>query len=219
MARETLRTKFLTGVAVIVPLVVSTWALLVVGRFVANTLSPVANALREYGVQSNLTLVLLQAASVGILLLLILVIGTVAQRQIGRRVVDQIDVFLGQIPGLGSVYQTARRMSDLILDPEEDGDVQFREVKLVEFPGEGTYTLGFLTSNSPPDGVVNAAQMIMDDPDASYQTLFLPMAPNPVMGGHLTHVPTDRVHDVDLEIEDAVQYILTTGVVDNPSES
>lgn len=219
MASETLRTKFLTGVAVIVPLVVSAWALLVVGRFVANTLSPVANALREYGVQSDLTLVLLQGASVGILIILILIIGTVAQRQIGRRVVDHIDVFLGQIPGLGSVYQTARRMSDLILDPEEDGNVQFREVKLVEFPGQGTYTLGFLTSNSPPEGVVTAARTIMDDPDASYQTLFLPMAPNPVMGGHLTHVPADRVHDVDLEIEDAVQYILTTGVVDNPSES
>lgn len=219
MAESHFRTKFLTGVAVVVPLIVSAWALITVARFVANTLSPIAVILRDYGIQSGQTVILLQGASVLLLILVIYLIGVIAQRQIGRRVVSRIDVFLGQIPGLGSVYQTARRMSDLILDPEDDGNVQFREVKLVEFPAQNTYTLGFLTSDEPPDSVVTAAQTIVEQPDAAYQTLFLPMAPNPVMGGHLTHVPTDRVHDVDMSIEDAIQYILTTGVVDGSAES
>jgi uncharacterized membrane protein len=87
-------------------------------------------------------------------------------------------------------------------------------VKLVEFPAQDTYTLAFLTSSTPPNSVVTAARDMMKDPSAEYATVFLPMAPNPVMGGHLTHVPQKNVHDVDMTVEQAVQYILTTGIVD-----
>ena len=217
MTRKHLRTRFFTGLAVLVPLAVSAWVLLALVRFLGSTLAPVGTALRGYGIESDVTVVVLQAASLGILVVFILVIGTVARRQIGRRVVDRVDEFLVRVPGLGSVYQTARQMSDLVLDPEDDG-AQFREVKLVEFPGQNTYTLGFLTSESPPDGVVSSARAISGEPDSGYRTLFLPMAPNPVMGGHLTHVPADHVHDVDLEVEEAVQYILTTGIVDSSAD-
>lgn len=217
MPREPLRTRFFAGVAVLVPLAVSAWVLLALVRFLGSTLAPVGTALRGYGFESDVIVVVLQAASLGILVVLILAIGTITRRQIGRRIVDRVDDFLVRIPGLGSVYQTARRMSDLVLDPEDDG-AQFREVKLVEFPGQDTYTLGFLTSESPPDGVVSSARAITGDPDAAYRTLFLPMAPNPVMGGHLTHVPAEQVHDVDLDVEEAVQYILTTGIVDSSAD-
>lgn len=217
MPQEHLRTRFFAGVAVIVPLAISAWVLLALVRFLGSTLAPVGAVLRGYGFESDVTVVLLQVVSLGILVVLILAIGTVAQRQVGQRVVGRVDDFLGSVPGLGSVYQTARQMSDLVLDPEDDGQ-QFREVKLVEFPGQNTYTLGFLTSESPPDGVVSSARAITGDPDSTYRTLFLPMAPNPVMGGHLTHVPADQVHDVDLEVEEAVQYILTTGIVDGSGD-
>jgi len=43
-------------------------------------------------------------------------------------------------------------------------------------------------------------------------TLFMPMAPNPVMGGHAVHVPTSRVHDVDMTVEEGVHSIVTSGV-------
>jgi uncharacterized membrane protein len=42
-------------------------------------------------------------------------------------------------------------------------------------------------------------------------TVFIPMAPNP-MGGFLIHVPTDRVYDVDLTVEEGVQTVMSTGV-------
>ncbi|MFB6305090.1 MAG: hypothetical protein ABEH47_07980, partial [Haloferacaceae archaeon] len=43
-------------------------------------------------------------------------------------------------------------------------------------------------------------------------TLFLPLAPNPVMGGYVLHVEADRVVDVDLTVEEGVQSIVTSGV-------
>lgn len=210
-----IRSRFLAGVGVLVPIAVSAWVLLTLVRFVGSTLSPISDILRANGVESTTAVVILQFASVGIIAMVILGIGTIADRQIGKKIVERIDAAITTFPGIGSIYQTARQMSNLLLDPD-DGESQFREVKLVEFPGTNTYTLGFLTSDSPPKTVVATARSMMGDEETTYQTLFLPMAPNPVIGGHLTHIPTNQVHDVDMTIEQAVQYILTTGVV-NPS--
>jgi uncharacterized membrane protein len=44
------------------------------------------------------------------------------------------------------------------------------------------------------------------------QTVFVPMAPNPVMGGHLLNLPRERIHDVDLSVEAGMQAVMTTGL-------
>jgi uncharacterized membrane protein len=49
-------------------------------------------------------------------------------------------------------------------------------------------------------------------------TLYLPMAPNPVMGGHVIHVPIERVCDVDMSVEEGVQSIVTSGVAVDETE-
>ncbi len=219
MLREKLRTLFLTGVAVVVPVLVSAWILLQLVGFVQGVLEPLGTGLREAGYESTVTVAAVQVASLLVVALLVLLVGAVVQVQYGRRLVDRIDDQIAAIPGLGAVYQTARRMSDLLLAPDGDEDTsQFQDVKLVEFPGRETYTLGFLTSERPPAGVVESARAITGDAGGEYRTLFLPMAPNPFMGGHLTHVPADRVHDVDIEVESALQYILTTGLVHSSGE-
>jgi len=83
-------------------------------------------------------------------------------------------------------------------------------VKLLELLSEETYVIAFQT-NPSPDPVTEAT----DEDDM--MTLFVPMAPNPVTGGFLVYVPTDRVVDVDLSVDQAVQAILTSGIgTDNP---
>lgn len=211
MSEHDLKTRFLTGIAVIIPLAVSVWVLLTLVNFLGGVLSPISSTLRANGVESGTIVVIIQLLSVLVLSSVILVIGTIAQRQVGKNVIAELDDYISRIPGIGSIYTTTRQMSDVVLDPNEDS-AQFREVKLVEFPADNTYTIGFLTSEDPPRSVVNAAQAIMAE-NTEFQTVFLPMAPNPVMGGHLTHIPEKRIHDVDMKVEQAVQYILTTGVV------
>jgi hypothetical protein len=45
------------------------------------------------------------------------------------------------------------------------------------------------------------------------ETLFLPLAPNRVMGGVLANVPTERVSDLDVTVEEGVPSNITGGVV------
>ena len=212
MSEQNLKTTFLTGITVVIPLAVSAWVMLALFNFVGGVLSPISEILSESGVESGTVVIIIQVLSVVFIAIAVLLIGSIAQRQVGENLIKTVDNYVTQIPGIGSVYQTTRQMSDLVLDPSEDG-AQFREVKLVEFPAENTYTLAFLTSESPPESVETAADRIMGTESAAYQTVFLPMAPNPVMGGHLTHVPVSRIEDVDMTVEQAIQYILTTGIV------
>jgi hypothetical protein len=50
-------------------------------------------------------------------------------------------------------------------------------------------------------------------------TLFMPMAPNPVMGGFVIHVERDRVIDIDLTVEEGVRSIVTSGVAIGSGDS
>ena len=38
------------------------------------------------------------------------------------------------------------------------------------------------------------------------------MTPNPVMGGHLLNLPSERVYDIDLSVEQGMEAIVTTGI-------
>ncbi len=120
----------------------------------------------------------------------------------GAVAVDYFDAAVAHVPGVGAVYESFRQMSDVMLNEDAQN---FRDVKLVEFPHEGAYTLGFLTTETP-DALREPAghdRML---------TLFLPLAPNPVMGGHLVHMPADRVMDVDMTVEEGLRAVVTSGV-------
>ncbi|WP_338738693.1 DUF502 domain-containing protein [Haloplanus salilacus] len=197
------RQAFITGAAVTLPLIVTLLILGVVVDFVSQQLDPVVGVLTSVtGVQPASDAVL-KVVAVGALLGAIFGIGAVAERRPDRSgFATFFDTLLARLPGVGSLYRSIDEMSGLLLDSDTDS---FQEVKLVEFPVEGSYAFGFLTADTPR--VVEEA--------ASHEemvTLFVPMAPNPVMGGYVLHVSTDHVVDVDLTVEEGIQAIVTSGV-------
>ncbi|GAB3311408.1 DUF502 domain-containing protein [Haloplanus rallus] len=198
------RQAFVTGTAVTLPLIVTLLVLGVVVDFVSQQLDPIVELVsRVTGIQpaSEVTLKLLAVVT---LAALIFCIGVVAERRPDRTGFGALfDTLVSRIPGVGSLYRSIDEMSGLLLDSDTDS---FREVKLVEFPTEGSYAVAFLTAETPE--VVREAT-----PEAEGMvTVFLPLAPNPVMGGYVLHVSADRVHDVDLTVEEGIQSIVTSGV-------
>ena len=83
-------------------------------------------------------------------------------------------------------------MSQMLLDNDTQ---RFQAVVLVEHPTAESYTIAFVTASTPEsiEQATDTADMV---------TLFMPMAPDPVMGGHVVHVPASRVYDVDMTVED-----------------
>lgn len=218
----------LTGVAVILPVVVTVYVLKAALDILSKALRPVvlilqyfdiirnvrqnffvANALIELGVYEDVVSVISEVVAVTLLVALVVTIGAVARFQYGDRLLDYFDAMVTAIPGIGSIYKSFRRMGDAMLESDMD---HFRSVKLVEFPHDDTYVIGFETARPPQsvrDSVANEEMV----------TLFVPLAPNPVMGGFLTHMPTDRVRDLDMTVEEGVRSIITSGIATSDSAS
>jgi Uncharacterized conserved protein len=114
MSDHHLKTKFLTGIAVVIPLAVSAWVMLSLFNFVGGVLSPISEILTENGVESGSVVIITQALSVVLIAIVVLIIGTIAQQQVGENIIKTVDTYVTQIPGIGSVYQTTRQMSDLV---------------------------------------------------------------------------------------------------------
>ena len=200
--RERFRRAFLTGTALMIPLVLTLVVFQLALNLVSQAVSPIVSGFQLVFGADEAPQLLLEVVTVVTLLAIILVIGFVAEfRSDSGHISETFDALMARIPGLGSVYTGTRRMSEVLLEQDTQS---FQEVKLVEFPREGAFMIGFLTAQ-PPDSIQESAD------ESSMQTLFVPLAPNPVMGGFLTHLPDERVHDVDLTVEEGVQSIVTSG--------
>ncbi|WP_049972427.1 DUF502 domain-containing protein [Haladaptatus cibarius] len=191
-----LREAALTGVTVVVPLLITVYVLVVLLDFVAKVLRPL---LKFVSIDSIYVLGGVTMATVSAL---ILVIGFMAHSPMGERAIDNFDQAISQVPGFGTIYRSFRRMGDAMVESDAD---HFRDVKLLEFPTDGTYTFAFVTADTP-DGIESALG------EGPMTTVFLPMAPNPVMGGFVVNVPEDDLVDVDLSLEEAFRGIVTSGV-------
>jgi uncharacterized membrane protein len=150
--------------------------------------------------------VVVQTLTAAVLGLLILLVGLTAEsRYGGGGLATRVEDLLASVPGVGSIYRSIDEISELLLESDTDS---FKEVKLVEYPDEGSYTLAFLTAETPE--VVREATG-----HGEMVTLFMPMAPNPVMGGYVVHVSEDRVYDVNMTVEEGIQSIVSSGVAVN----
>lgn len=135
------------------------------------------------------------------LLSVVVTLGVFASFRSGEQALEYVDHGVAAIPGLGPIYESFRRLGNIIL---EDGLEEFQSVKLVEFPQPGCYSLAFETSHAP-----ESIQTVTEEADIV--SLFVPLAPNPVVGGFLIHVPRERVFDVDMSVEEAGRAIITSG--------
>ena len=210
----------MTGIAIIVPLVITVYVLNVALGFVGNALRPfimllehfglveafkhveVVSFLIEIGVYDNVIDFFGELVALAILLGVIIVVGSIGHHRYGERIIGTIDMMIASIPGIGTVYKSFRRMGDVMLD---DSAENFQDIRLVETLGDEMYVIGFETAIAPPavSEATGHDEMV---------TMFLPLAPNPVTGGFLTYVPRGRVHDVDMTIEEGIRSILTSGV-------
>jgi uncharacterized membrane protein len=212
-----LKNAFLTGVAVIVPLLITLIVLAIAFNYVYVYLDLLSDAVLPfsprisipgYGVLGRELLV--EVATPIVLFALILLVGLTANSsRYGELAVSYFDRVIERVPGVGAVYESFRRMSDVMLD--SDGE-HFQEVVLVEFPTEGVYALAFVTSRTPSSIADPIEESDHREDAGETRTVFLPMAPNPVMGGHVVFVPGSRVVEVDMTVEEGIRALVTSGV-------
>lgn len=205
--RSALWKWLVNGVVITIPLVITLMILLVVLEFVVGLLSPVVAAVEYVWPGPSPPAALIQLTTLASIVGLFLAVGFVADHTAGSGIAAPLHDRMEALPVLGPIYTGARQASTILL---EDGSDRFREVKLVEFPHEDAYMLGFLTGEASP--------AIRESADAEGMlTIMVPLSPN-FTNGFVVSFPEERIHDVDMSVEEAVRAIATLGVASDPEE-
>ena len=139
----------------------------------------------------------------GIALVLIYVIGIIAENIIGKEAIRFGESLLTRVPLFRQIYtglkQVIEGLSGLGLNK-----AAFREVVLVEFPREGMQTIAFITNE------------IADKSGKKLFTIYVPTAPLPT-SGYLEIVTEDKLIRTDIPVDEAMKMVISSGMV-SPAE-
>jgi uncharacterized membrane protein len=182
--------RLLAGILVAVPLVVTILVLNVAYRFIDGLSAPLWSALGMEGV--------IGLGFVSTIALLIL-LGFMATHVIGRRVIEGMEQVILRVPLIAPVYNAVKQTLESFRKMK--GSQQFKRVAYVEYPSPGCFLFGFVTGQYIETRTGNEMTLV-----------FLPTSPNPLTGFVLA-VPSEKVVDSGLTLEQASKLIMSAGLV------
>ena len=129
---------------------------------------------------------------------LISAVGVLARYYIGKKIIDWTDRILMRVPLLNKFYGAIKQVNDAFAGNKHS----FKTVVLVEFPREGMYSIGFLTSEQRDEVQQKTREKVV--------CVFVPTTPNPT-SGFLILVPEEKVTKLDMSVADGIKYIVSLG--------
>ena len=204
------RNKFLTGLAVAAPLILTYWII----KFVYDMLHGLSVPFLEFSVKSINGLntgdpvINVESSSfkqfedfIGAFLPIpvLVALGAMASHVIGVRVVEAVDRLLMRIPFISFIYKSLKQVIDAFKGL--GGKQGFKRVVYVDYPSPGTWMLGFVTG-----------QFYDRMRGKNMTCVFMPCAPSP-MTGMLLVVENERVSDAPMTMEEAMKMIFSGGLV------
>ncbi len=185
-----LRRHFLAGMLVVVPLGIAILVLAWIFTGIDNILQPIIKAIFDRPITG---------LGFGIAIVLIYVIGIVAENIIGGRLIRFGESLLTRVPLFRQVYTGAKQVVEG-LSGAGMTKAAFREVVFVEFPREGMQTIAFITSE------------ITDKSGKKLFTIYVPTAPLPT-SGYLEIVTEDKLIRTDIPVDEAMKMVISSGMI------
>jgi uncharacterized membrane protein len=184
-----LRSRFITGFFVTVPLILSVAALVWGFRVIDGFTAPLYQRVLGQDVPG---LGLLTGA------VAVLLVGVVATNVIGRRVLQRLEHWLLLVPVFRTVYAPVKQ---LIAAFSPDNETGFKQVVLVEDPQRGL-VMGFLTREFQVDDASVASRAMA--------AVYVPT--NHLYLGDVFIHPRERLQFPDLTVEEGIRIFLTGGM-------
>lgn len=149
---------------------------------------------------------LLSAVSLSMAIVAMYFTGRLVTARIGKWFVRKLEGVLVQVPLVRNVYSTVKQVTDFVLSERE---VEFQRVVALEYPRAGSWTLGFVTG----EGMLDCAAVVREP----MVTVLVPTSPVPA-GGFTVMVSKSSVIDLNLTIDQAVQFVVSCGVLIPPHQ-
>ncbi len=181
---------FLLGLLAVAPIAITAWILVKFYGLVSRTVRPLL--LRIPQISEPVPDFFLTLVAFLCFLGLVALVGLFARNLVGRAFFNLLERGLDRIPLVKSVFSSTKQLAEVFFSDQRSA---FREVVLFEYPRRGSFSLGFVTSKCPAEGVVS---------------VFLPTTPNPTTG-FLLIMPRREVAVTTLSVEEGIRLIITGG--------
>lgn len=205
-----LRNKFLAGLALALPLIITFWILYSIYDLLHGwskpALAQIVSVVNELSDDTLLDINDPKLESltnfVGFLcsLLAILGLGFMATNVIGVHVVTAVDKLLLRVPLVAVIYRPLKQVIDAFRSLGSTKQ-NFKRVVFVDYPVTGMRMIGFATG-----------QYCDPNSGKAMTCVLLPTAPSP-MTGILLVVDSEKVSDAPITIEEAMKMIISGGLV------
>lgn len=192
-----MRKYFITGLLILVPLAITAWVLNLVISTMDQSLLFVPERWQPR------TLFGFDIPGLGTILTVLIVFftGLLTNNLVGNYIVKLWEKFLRRIPVVNSLYSSVKQVSDTLFSSSGNA---FRKAVLLQYPRQGSWTIGFLTG--VPGGDVK--NHLVGD----FVSVYVPTTPNPTSGFFLMMARADVI-ELDMSVDAALKYIVSMGVV------
>jgi uncharacterized membrane protein len=129
------------------------------------------------------------------------VVGVLARYYFGKRMIAWADSMMLRVPVLNKIYGTIRQVDEAFTSGKKSS---FKTVVLVEYPREGIYSVGFITSEQESEAQKKTGRNCV--------CVFIPTTPIPT-AGFLILVPVEKVTKLDMSVADGFKYIISLGAL------
>jgi uncharacterized membrane protein len=190
-----LKAYLLTGLVIVIPVFLTIYVLVWLFNFLDGILGRLLTPLfiRFFG---------FYPPGVGFLLslLLIILIGFVVKKWLGRRVAFSIEKQFSGLPLVRYIYPAVKKV---VLFVSQQRKMGFSKVVLVEYPRKGIWSLGFLTNDQYAGlNKVTGKDLV---------SVFISTTPGP-LSGSVIFFPREDVLFPEISVNKAINIILSGGV-------
>lgn len=214
-----LRTNFLTGLVVVVPIAVTMWLIwTVVGwidgwvlPFVPAAYHPDALINRFFGDSTWFRAIFgegevhvnIRGLGVILFLLFTILVGWMTKGLIGRSFLAWAERLVDRMPIVRSLYNGLKQIAETVF---AQSDTKFDQACLVEYPRKGTWAIAFISTTAR--GEIARCTPAQDE----MVSIFVPTTPNPT-SGFLLFVPRSDLIILEMSVEDAAKLVISAGLV------
>jgi uncharacterized membrane protein len=199
-----MKKAFLTGLAILMPLVLT---ILILVFLVDLLTDPFLSFMRQiiilkFNIHSpNLVTLLARAITLVFIFCSIVLLGFFGRLFFIRWVLSITNKILSKIPIVKPIYKTTK---DIVHAFFQKNSQAFRYPTMVSFPTEKSYSIAFVTGQVPKSCQKHSKKKL--------NPIFVPTAPHPI-SGFMLFVPDDKKFDINMTNEQAVKFTVSCGVI------
>ncbi len=195
---EKLKKYFISGLAVIVPIVLTVYIILLILKLIDVFIGRYVNSFLLLWLGFTIP-----GLHILLSFLVILLLGIVAQIFLVKKLVGWLNIWIMRMPVIGRIYSSVKKVSEYFFSVDGVSRRNFGKVVLIEYPRKGIFTVAFVSN----EGISLPVTY-----DKKFVSVFVPTSPSPLTG-FLEFVREDEVVYLDISVEDALQMIMSGGVV------